>query len=100
MNKTRLARDLLKAIEQRQKKQTQAIDTQAVVKRVEGSTIWVHIPGGPDETPIRKTISAKAGDTVQVRIAGRRAWAAGTETWPPTDAILRSRRIMPETCGS
>lgn len=95
MNKTRLARDLLKAIEQRQKKQTQAIDTQAVVKRVEGSTIWVHIPGGPDETPIRKTISAKAGDTVQVRIAGRRAWAVGNETSPPTDdsvAIAANRR--------
>lgn len=84
MNNKSLARALLRAIGQ-QKKTTRAIDTQAVVKRVEGDTIWVHIPGGVDETPIRKTISAKAGDTVQIRVAGGRAWATGNETSPPTD---------------
>ena len=82
---TKLAKELLRALEQRQKRQTTAIDTLAEVKRVEGDTIWVHVPGGPDETPIRKTISAKPGDKVQIRIAGGRGWASGNETSPPTD---------------
>ena len=84
MNSQTLAKALLKALGQ-QKKATSAIDTQAEVKRVEGNTIWVHIPGGVDETPIRKTISAKAGDRIQIRVAGGRAWATGNETSPPTD---------------
>lgn len=82
---TKLAKELLRALEQRQKRQTTAIDTLAEVKRVEGDTIWVHVPGGPDETPIRKTISAKPGDKVQIRISGGRGWASGNETSPPTD---------------
>ena len=92
---TKLAKELLRALEQRQKRQTTAIDTLAEVKRVEGDTIWVHVPGGPDETPIRKTISAKPGDKVQIRIAGGRGWASGNETSPPTDdsvAIAANRR--------
>ena len=82
---TRTVKQLLRAIVEQQKKGTRAIDTQAEVKRVEGNTIWVHIPGGVDETPVRKTISAKKGDKVQVRVAGGRAWATGNETSPPTD---------------
>ena len=92
---TKLAKELLRALEQRQKRQTTAIDTLAEVKRVEGDTIWVHVPGGPDETPIRKTISAKPGDKVQIRSAGGRGWASGNETAPPTDdsvAIAANRR--------
>ena len=92
---TKLAKELLRALEQRQKRQTTAIDTLAEVKRVEGDTIWVHVPGGPDETPIRKTISAKPGDKVQIRIAGGRGWASGNETSPPTDdtvAVAANRR--------
>lgn len=91
----KLAKELLRALEQRQKRQTTAIDTLAEVKRVEGDTIWVHVPGGPDETPIRKTISAKPGDKVQIRIAGGRGWASGNETSPPTDdtvAVAANRR--------
>lgn len=85
---TKLAKELLRALEQRQKRKTTAIDTLAEVKRVEGDTIWVHVPGGPDETPIRKTISAKPGDKVQIRIAGGRGWVSGNETSPPTDDTL------------
>lgn len=85
MSNAKLAKELLRAIEQREKKTTRAIDTQAEVKRIEGDTIWVHIPGGADETPVRKTISAKEGDRIQIRVAGGRAWATGNETSPPTD---------------
>lgn len=60
-------------------------DTQAEVVRVDGDTAWVHIAGGVDETPVKMTINAKAGDTVQVRVAGGDAWLTGNGTAPPTD---------------
>ena len=60
-------------------------DTPAEVIRVEGNTAWVHIPGGIDETPVQRTISASPGDTVQVRVSGGRAWIMGNATAPPTD---------------
>lgn len=60
-------------------------DTQAEVVRVDGDTAWVHIAGGVDETPVKMTINAKAGDTVQVRVAGGSAWLTGNGTAPPTD---------------
>ena len=49
---------------------TSAYDSVAEVRRVEGDTAWVHIAGGVDETPVKLTIAAKAGDTVQVRVGG------------------------------
>lgn len=64
---------------------TKAYDTQAKVIRSEGQTLWVHIPGGVDETPVKKTINAKAGDTVQVRVSGGSAWLVGNQSAPPTD---------------
>lgn len=67
------------------KKKTSAYDTTAIVKRVEGNTAYVHIPGGVDETPVRLTVSAQAGDLVQVRVSGGRAWVTGNSTAPPTD---------------
>lgn len=67
------------------KKKTSAYDTTAIVKRVEGNTAYVHIPGGVDETPVRLTVSAQAGDKVQVRVGGGRAWITGNATAPPTD---------------
>lgn len=90
--KTNLTSDLLTIIEESKKDKTKAYDTQAEVTRVEGSTAWVHIPGGIDETPVKKTISAKAGDKVQVRVAGGTAWLVGNATNPPTDdtAALRA----------
>ena len=45
---------------------TNPFDSQAEVLRVEGDTAWVHIPGGVDETPVKLTTNAKAGDVVSV----------------------------------
>lgn len=64
---------------------TSAYDTQATVRRVENGTAWVHIPGGVDETPVRLTVNAEPGDTVQVRVSGGRAFLVGNATAPPTD---------------
>ena len=82
-NVDRLAKELAKAIPKNGK--TSPYDTQATVKRVDGNTAWVHIPGGVTETPVRLTTSAKKGDVVQVRISGGRAWLYGNATSPPTD---------------
>ena len=67
------------------KQRTSSYDTEAVVRRIEGNTAWVHIPGGVDETPVRMTIKAAAGDTVQVRVSGGSAFLVGNATAPPTD---------------
>lgn len=64
---------------------TKPYDSTGVVRRVEGDTIWVHIAGGVDETPVKKTVNAKVGDKVQVRVSGGRAFIVGNETAPPTD---------------
>lgn len=64
---------------------TEPYDTSATVLRVEGGTLWVHIPGGAEETPVQKTINASPGDTVQIRVGGGTAWAVGNATAPPTD---------------
>ena len=64
---------------------TSGYDTPATVTRIEDDVAWVHIDGGVDETPVRKTIDAKEGDTVQVRVAGGRAWLTGNASRPPTD---------------
>lgn len=79
-----LAKKLLQAIKQVDKTTT-GYDTAATVKRIEGDTAWVHIPGGVDETPVKLTINASEGDTVQVRVNGGRAWLQGNATSPPTD---------------
>lgn len=60
-------------------------DTSAEVVRVEDGIAWVHIPGGVDETPVKLTIAAEPGDTVQVRVSGGSAWLTGNATAPPTD---------------
>ena len=60
-------------------------DTTATVRRIEGGTAWVHIPGGVDETPVSLTIDAKPGDNVQVRVSGGRAFLVGNGSAPPTD---------------
>ena len=77
------ARELMEALQP--KKGTSAYDTQATVTRVEGDTLWVHIPGGVDETPIQRTIAASEGDVVQVRVSGGNAFAVGNASAPPTD---------------
>lgn len=67
------------------KPKTAPYDTEAQVVRVEGSTAWVHIPGGVDETPVALTINASAGDTVRVRVGNGTAWLVGNDSAPPTD---------------
>ena len=92
-----ISKDLVALIKNSDKKKTKAYDTPATVTRVEGSTIWVHIPGGVDETPVRKTINAKAGDMVQVRVGGGSAWLVGNQSAPPTDdarAIVAERKAV------
>lgn len=66
-------------------KKTKGYDTAATVKRVDGGTLYVSIPGGVSETPVKKTIDAKVGDTVQVHVENGTAWLTGNRTAPPTD---------------
>ena len=80
-----ISKDLVGVIKASKEKGTRPYDSQATVTRVEGSTVWVHIPGGVDETPVKKTISAKKGDIVQVRISGGSAYLLGNSSNPPTD---------------
>ena len=80
-----LSKDLVNLIKKTQETKTSPYDTQAEVVRVEGQTAWVHIPGGVDETPVRMTINANVGDTVQVRVANGTAFLVGNGTAPPTD---------------
>lgn len=81
----KLIKDLMGAIKASDRKKTMGYDTSAVVRRIEGGTAWVHIPGGVDETPVKLTINASVGDTVQVRVSGGRAFLVGNRTAPPTD---------------
>lgn len=82
-----LSKDLVNLIKKTQETKTSPYDTQAEVIRIEGKTAWVHIPGGVDETPVKMTINAKAGDTVQVRVANGTAFLVGNGTAPPTDDL-------------
>lgn len=80
-----LAKDIVDSIQAASKAKTTAYDTTATVRRIEGDTAWVHIPGGVDETPVKLTINAKAGDNVQVRVSGGSAFLVGNGSAPPTD---------------
>ena len=77
--------ELLDAINAISQKQDRSCDTPATVLRVEDDTVWVHIDGGADETPVRKTISCEQGETVQVRISNGSAFLVGNASAPPTD---------------
>ena len=79
------SKDLVKILKESEKKGTEPYDTEATVKRIDGSTAWVHIPGGVEETPVQLTIGSRVGDKVQVRVSGGRAWLVGNSTAPPTD---------------
>ena len=80
-----VSKDLIGVIRSSGQREVKAYDTQAQVTRVEGQTAWVHIPGGVDETPVKRTINAKQGDVVQVRISDGSAWLMGNASAPPTD---------------
>ena len=82
---TRIQKELLDAIRAANAQKTKAYDVTAKVTRVEDGKMFVHIPGGVDETPVDMTVSAKAGDLVKVRVANGRAWVTGNATAPPTD---------------
>lgn len=78
-------KDFVSTIKTASDEKTKAYDTTATVTRIEGNTAWVHIPGGVDETPVKMTIKAKAGDAVQVRVSSGKAFIIGNATAPPTD---------------
>lgn len=81
----RIKKNIIEAMQSVNSQGTSAYDSVAEVRRVEGDTAWVHIAGGVDETPVKLTIAAKAGDVVQVRVGGGRAWITGNASAPPTD---------------
>lgn len=92
----RAVRDIIAAIQESGRSKTSPFDRTAKVVRVdeEAGIAWVHFPGGVDETPVNLTIAATAGDTVQVRSGGGKAWLTGNASAPPTDdtiAILARR---------
>ena len=84
----KLASELQKVREEKDKNKKTPYDTEAEVVRVDTEVVWVKIPGGVDETPAQKTVNAKVGDIVQVRVSGGRAFLVGNGTNPPTDDKL------------
>ena len=95
MRDINLIKDLTTAIQAaiKQQARTAPYDTPGTVTRIEGSTAWVHFPGGVDETPVRHTIAAKPGDVVQLRVSGGSAWIVGNATAPPTDDTKAEQAI-------
>lgn len=94
---SRITNDIINSLRKSMKasdRKTSAYDTQATIRRIEGNTAWVHIPGGVDETPVQLTINAKEGDQVQVRVSGGRAFLVGNATAPPTDDSYAKRMSM------
>ena len=83
--KDKTLKQLVESIKASSQPKTSAYDTSATVTRIENGVAWVHIPGGVRETPVKLTINAKAGDNVQVRVSGGRAFMVGNATAPPTD---------------
>lgn len=84
-NMNKVAKELKKAMTESDERKPKAYDTEATVTHVDGNTLWVKFPGGETETPVRRTIDAKPGDVVMVRVANHRAWTGGNSTNPPTD---------------
>ena len=83
-----LAKDLYNIINTKNEKGPRPYDSIAEVVKVDesdDSIIWVRLPGSDGETPIEKTVNAKEGDSVRVRLSGGRAWVLGNASSPPTD---------------
>ena len=93
MSNMDILKDLAEAVRATGGQTTKPYDTPATVIRVEGDIVWVHIPGGVDETPVRHTIAAKPGDVVQIRVSGGSACIVGNETAPPTDDTKAEQAI-------
>ena len=94
----KLAQDLQQIMSEKDKRRTSPYDTSATVVSTDGDTLWVHIPGGVELTPVKKTISARPGEVVQVHIENGGAWAVGNSTNPPTDdaTAISARNIAYE----
>ncbi len=86
-------KSLVASIKESDKRRTSAYDTAATVRRIEDGVAWVHIPGGVDETPVKLTINAAVGDTVQVRVSGGRAFLVGNASAPPTDDKVATKAL-------
>lgn len=79
-----IIRDLIKSIQEPQKKNTSPYDSKGVVTRIEEGIAWVKLAGSSIETPVQLTIAAEQGDSVQVRVSNGTAWLTGNGTEPPT----------------
>ena len=91
-----LLNTLIKSVQMASKPKTSPYDTTATVKRIEDGIAWVQIPGGVDETPVKLTVNAEAGDTVQVRVSGGTAFLVGNGMGrgrPIQTAPMHSRSI-------
>ena len=91
--KDKTLKQLVESIKVSGQPKTSAYDTPATVTRIENGVAWVHIPGGVRETPVKLTINAQAGDTVQVRVSGGRAFMVGNATAPPTDDRVANKAL-------
>lgn len=89
----KLAAELYSLMTASESKKPKAYDTKAEVVKIEGDTVWVHIPGGVDETPVSRTNNANVGDEVLVRLSGGNAWLLGNSTSPPTDDTKANEAI-------
>ena len=88
-----LVKTIVKAIDEKDRKKTRALDTVATVSRVDGDTAWVTFAGSDQETPVKQTISVKKGDKIHVRASKGKAWIVGNETAPPTDDTLAKEAL-------
>ena len=84
---TKLAKEVVKIIQEDGSKKPVPADKRGVVKRIDAAAgkAYVHFDGGVDETPVDLTIDCKKGDNVQIRAANGKAWIVGNKTAPPTD---------------
>jgi len=74
---------LVSAINSKQNVKGSSSYTATVLRTDNDGTIWVHIPGGANETPVHSTTAdAQPGDTVTVAITNGRATISGNATSP------------------
>lgn len=90
----KLINTIVDMVDKRISQRPKAYDTQAEVVRIDNDTAYVHIPNGVAETPVRLTIAAEVGDTVQVRVSNGRAWIMGNRTHPPTDDHTANKALQ------
>ena len=81
----KLADSIYSSLEERDRRKPKDYDFKAEVSRIDGDTVWCIFQGATEETPVKMTTNARVGDSVIVRVSGRRAWLLGNSTNPPTD---------------